>query len=56
VTYRFRAFGAKLATAQMNIQNVFDKVYFDHGGSGGTRLNTYYGEPRMFMLSLRADF
>lgn len=56
VAYRFRAFGAKLATAQLNIQNVFDKVYFDHGGSNGSRLNSYYGEPRMLMASLRAQY
>ncbi|MDP2824560.1 MAG: TonB-dependent siderophore receptor [Sulfuritalea sp.] len=54
--YRFKGFGAKLATAQLNIQNVFDKVYFDHGGSNGSRLNSYYGEPRMLVASLRAQF
>jgi iron complex outermembrane receptor protein len=56
VAYRFKGFGAKLATAQLNIQNVFDKIYFDHGGSNGSRLNSYYGEPRMFVLSLRAQY
>jgi outer membrane receptor protein involved in Fe transport len=45
-----------LATAQLNIQNLFDKVYFDHGGSGGTRLNSYYGEPRTVTASLRVQF
>ena len=56
LAYRFRAFGAKLATAQLNIQNLFDKVYFDHGSSSNNRLNNYYGEPRMFVLSLRAQY
>jgi iron complex outermembrane receptor protein len=56
LAYRFKGFGAKLATAQLNIQNLFDKVYFDHGGSGGTRLNSYYGEPRTVTASLRVQF
>jgi iron complex outermembrane recepter protein len=56
VAYRFKGFGAKLTTAQLNIQNLFDKVYFDHGGSGGTRLNSYYGEPRTVTASLRVQF
>lgn len=56
LAYRFKAFGSKLATAQLNIQNLFDKVYFDHGGSGGTRLNIYYGEPRTVTASLRVRF
>lgn len=56
LAYRFKAFGSKLATAQLNIQNLFDKVYFDHGGSGGTRLNIYYGEPRTVTASLRVQF
>ncbi len=56
LAYRFRAFGAKLATVQLNIQNLFDKVYFDHGSSSNNRLNNYYGEPRMFVLSLRAQY
>jgi iron complex outermembrane receptor protein len=56
LSYRFRAFGAKLATAQLNIQNLFDKVYFDHGSSSNNRLNNYYGEPRTFVLSLRAQY
>lgn len=56
IAYRFKGFGAKLATVQLNVQNVFDKVYFDHGGSGGTRLNSYYGDPRTLIASLRAEF
>ncbi|MBL0123854.1 MAG: TonB-dependent receptor [Betaproteobacteria bacterium] len=56
LAYRFKAFGGKLMTAQINVQNLLDKTYFDHGGSGGTRLNTYYGEPRTITGSLRIQF
>lgn len=51
--YRFKSFGSKLATAQLNIQNLFDKTYFDHSGG---RLNSYYGEPRTVTASLRIQF
>jgi iron complex outermembrane receptor protein len=56
LAYRFKEFGAKLVTAQINVQNLFDKIYFDHGGSGGSRLNSYYGEPRTIVGSVRFQF
>lgn len=56
LAYRFKGFGAKLSTAQLNVQNLFDKTYFDHGGSNGSRLNSYYGEPRTIMGSLRLEY
>lgn len=54
--YKFKALGAKVATAQVNINNLLDKKYFDHGGSGGTRYNIYYGEPVSIMGSLRLEY
>jgi iron complex outermembrane receptor protein len=56
LAYRFKEFGAKLVTLQVNVQNLFDKIYFDHGGSGGSRLNSYYGEPRTIIGSVRLQF
>lgn len=56
LAYKFKALGTRNATAQINVNNLFDKKYFDHGGSGNTRLNTYYGEPLNIMGSLRLDF
>ncbi|MDZ4315338.1 MAG: TonB-dependent receptor [Azonexus sp.] len=53
LAYRFRGFGAKVSTAQLNVQNLFDKTYFDHSGG---RLNSYYGEPRTIMGSLRIEY
>lgn len=54
--YKFKMLGAKQATAQINVNNLFDKKYFDYGGSGGTRLNVYYGEPVNVMGSLKLEF
>lgn len=54
-SYRFALAGSAL-TLQLNVQNLFDEVYFDHGGSGGTRLNTYYGDPRTVMGSVQLRF
>lgn len=56
MAYKFKALGAKVATAQVNVNNLFDKTYFDYGGSGGTRLNIYYGEPINIMGSLRLEY
>jgi iron complex outermembrane receptor protein len=53
LAYRFKGFGAKVSTAQLNVQNLFDKTYFDHSGG---RLNSYYGEPRTIMGSLRLEY
>lgn len=56
LAYRFKALDGKAATAQINVQNLLDKTYFDHGGSNGSRLNSYYGEPLTIMGSLRLEF
>ncbi len=56
VSYKFRALGARTATAQVNLNNLLDKKYFDHGGSNNSRLNNYYGEPFNVMGSLRLEF
>ena len=54
--YKFKALGAKVATAQVNVNNLFDKKYFEYGGSGGTRFNIYYGEPISIMGSLKLEY
>lgn len=46
--YRTSMFGPRIA-AQININNVFDRTYFDATGS-------YYGAPRSVMGSVRLDF
>jgi len=56
MAYKFKALGAKVATAQVNVNNLLDKTYFDYGGSGGTRFNIYYGEPINIMGSLRLEY
>ncbi len=56
MSYKFQALGAKVATTQLNINNLLDKKYFDHGGSSNNRLNSYYGEPLNIMGSLRLEF
>lgn len=56
MSYKFQAFGAKTATAQLNVNNLLDKKYFDHGGSNNSRLNSYYGEPLNIMGSLRLEY
>jgi outer membrane receptor for ferric coprogen and ferric-rhodotorulic acid len=38
----------------LNVNNLFDKVYYQR--IGGTGANNWYGEPRNFMLSVRGDF
>jgi iron complex outermembrane receptor protein len=51
IAYRI-ALGRGSLLAQLNPQNVFDRVYFDRGGSGSAA----YGAPRTFIGSLRVDF
>ena len=38
--------------AQVNVNNAFDRVYFERGGSGVAA----YGAPRTYIASLRAEF
>lgn len=40
-------------SVQLNVNNIFDKVYYAQIGSG---INNYYGEPRSWQLTLRAHF
>lgn len=40
---------------QLNVNNLFDKVYYNKLGVGNG-FNTYYGEPRNVMLNLTAKF
>ncbi len=53
IGYRTRVAGKKLST-QLNVQNLFDKVYVDRGGFGGTVAK--YGSPRTFLGSIKVDF
>lgn len=48
LAWRFLVGGVK-GTAQVNVNNLFDKTYFDHGGYGIAA----YGAPRNFTASLR---
>ena len=48
VAWRLVLAGVK-ATAQVNVNNLFDVTYFDHGGYGIAA----YGAPRNFTASLR---
>ena len=48
IAWRTRITGAKV-TAQVNVNNLFDVTYFDHGGYGLAA----YGAPRNFVASLR---
>jgi len=43
-------------TVQLNVNNLFDKVYYAKFAPNSTYFNNYYGEPRNVMLSLRARF
>jgi len=52
LAYRSKIIGEKL-TFQLNVQNLFDKVYFDRG-NGGT--GAKYGAPRTFIGSVKIDF
>ncbi|MDR2365679.1 MAG: TonB-dependent siderophore receptor [Zoogloeaceae bacterium] len=38
----------------LNVNNLFDKKYYTR--LGGTSVNTFYGEPRNFLLTLRASY
>ncbi|MBS0411892.1 MAG: TonB-dependent receptor, partial [Proteobacteria bacterium] len=49
--YRFGV-GAHHASIQVNVNNLFDTSYFDHGGYGMAA----YGAPRTVMSALRVDF
>ena len=51
VGYRM-ALGRTRISAQLNVNNVLDRVYFDRGGSGVSA----YGAPRTYIASLRAAF
>ncbi|HUL03272.1 MAG TPA: TonB-dependent siderophore receptor [Gemmatimonadales bacterium] len=42
--------GRTMVSAQLNVDNVLDRTYFDHGGYGSAA----YGAPRTFIGSLRA--
>jgi iron complex outermembrane receptor protein len=44
--------GAQKLSAQLNVKNLLDKTYFDHGGYGAAA----YGAPRSVNASLRLDF
>lgn len=44
--------GAQTVSAQLNVKNLLDRTYFDHGGYGAAA----YGAPRSISASLRADF
>lgn len=50
VGYRFD----KTYSIQMNVNNVFDKVYYKKYGPTG--ISYYYGDPRNVMVTLRANF
>ncbi len=50
-SYR-RPIGKTLLTARLNLVNIFDRVYFDHGGSGFAA----YGAPRTILGAFRVDF
>lgn len=50
-SYRTRL-GSRRVTAQLNLDNVFDKVYFDRGGYGMAA----YGAPRHLTGSLKLEF
>jgi len=52
VGYRTNVGGFQL-TAQLNIQNIFDRAYFT-GTNGGT--NAYYGPPRSVLGLLKVEF
>lgn len=41
---------------QLNVSNLFDKVYYAKFSPNSTYFNNYYGEPRNVTLSLRASF
>ena len=47
-----RPVGGALLTARLNIVNVSDKVYFDHGGYGFAA----YGAPRTLQGAIRVEF
>jgi iron complex outermembrane recepter protein len=50
IAYRMKVGGNKLA-AQLNANNLFDRSYFESGGS-----TAIYGAPRNLMASLKLDF
>ena len=50
VGYRFD----KTYSIQLNVNNVFDKVYYKKFAPTG--IGYYYGDPRNVMVSLRASF
>lgn len=51
--YRLPA-GPTKVSAQLNVENLFDRTYLDRGGSGGT--GAKYGSPRAIALTLGVDF
>lgn len=51
LAFRTSVFQRRLA-AQFNVNNVFDRKYFDHGGYGAAA----YGAPRTFIGAIRIDF
>jgi outer membrane receptor protein involved in Fe transport len=46
--------GMSNVSAQVNVENVFDRSYVDRGGIGGSVAK--YGSPRGFIASVRVDF
>jgi len=52
VGYRFN----KNTMVQLNVNNLFDKVYFSKFSPNSTYFNNYYGDPRNVLLTLRAQF
>lgn len=50
IGYRTRVKG-KQVTAQLNVQNLLDKTYFEYGGSAYAQ----YGAPRNVMASIKVD-
>ena len=57
VSYHTKAAGQKV-TAQLNVNNLFDKAYFESGGNamGGGSPGALYGAPRNLMASVKVDF
>ncbi len=57
VSYHTKAVGQKV-TAQLNVNNLFDKTYFESGGGamGGGSSGALYGAPRNLMASVKVDF
>ena len=57
ISYHTKAIEQKI-TFQLNVNNLFDKVYFESGGgaTGGGSPGALYGAPRNLMASVKVDF